>query len=90
MSSSYKSSIPVNVPLNYIDHVNIDNMGFVLTLRSEAPNAVKIKQASSKPHEAMHQQSMVSKSNSCTNPLCIGDFDAIQREIIEVENIDLK
>lgn len=88
MSSRYKSSIPHSVPLNYVHHVNNDNMGFVLTLRSEVPNGGKIKQPS-KAQEAIHQQPMVSKSNSCTNPLCAGDFDAIQHEIIEVGAIIL-
>lgn len=35
IKSQYQSSIPFNVPVNEVAHVNVDNLGFVLTLRSE-------------------------------------------------------
>ena len=79
--------MPASVPMNEIAHVNVDNLGFVLNLRSET-----IKERGTKLPSNSHQlvgrkeiaTKLLSTSSVCRNPLCLFDVQEMAQQISEV------
>lgn len=82
--ASYQAIIPASVPINAVEHVNAENVGFVLNLRSTVQGGYSEKRTSEKvtPADSRPTEQQASKKNAqCSNPVCF----AREREIREEE-----
>eukprot|EP00981_Chlorochromonas_danica_P015215 scaffold10921_cov181-Ochromonas_danica.AAC.3 len=87
--ASYQAIIPASVPINAVEHVNADNVGFVLNLRSTVQGGYSEKRASEKVTPAdsrLTTQQASKKTGQCSNPVCIAREQEIREEEEEVRH----
>eukprot|EP01039_Chlorochromonas_danica_P005760 gene5760-6344_t len=88
--ASYQAIIPASVPINAVEHVNADNVGFVLNLRSTVQGGYSEKRASEKVTPAdsrLTTQQASKKTGQCSNPVCIAREQEIREEEEETKAI---
>lgn len=72
----YRPSIPSNVPINQVSHVDVNNLGFVLTLRTTVGADSRKQSSLARETENIPAESVHVKKHGplrdCLNDICLG------------------